>query len=307
MPARTDAPGRLAPRIGLGVVALLLPLLAGCLFGSRSYIPRGKIDTPGLLAKQSRDSEQAPLRIVPPPPPDILTLSVADTPGESTLLRLAKKAIDNEKTLNNYICRMRRREQNNGQDQPEEIIQLRFRRAPFSVHMKWLGNEAKGREIIYVKGQHEDKIHLLTGVGDLFGAGKHMTFSPDSPLIRSKSHYPVTEAGLGAAVSRFAALMDAVEHKQANAGSAKYLGPQSRPELPKPAETVEQTLPPGLESFLPKGGTRYYYFNEDLGMPAVIVTYDPNHHEVEYYCFDRLQTPAELDDADFDPAKLWGK
>lgn len=309
MPARTDAPRQIGPRFCLRLAPILFALciLTGCFSGARSYTPRGKVDMPALFAKQSGDKESAPLKIIPPPPPDTLTLSIAETADESALSRLAKKAIENEKKLNNYICRMKRREQMNGQDQPEEIIQLRFRRAPFSVHMKWLGNEAKGREIIYVKGQHEDKLHLLTGTGDLFGAGKHLTFSPDNPLVRSKSHYPVTEAGLGAAVSRFAALMDAVERKQINAGSAKYLGLQTRPEFPKPVETVEQTLPPGLESFLPKGGTRFYYFDETLGLPTVIVTFDTNHHEVEYYCFDRLQSPVDLDDADFDPATLWGK
>src|SRR5262249_51235683 len=122
-----------------------------------------------------------------------------------------------------------------------------------------------------------------------------------------KSHYAVTEAGLGAATTRFAALMDAVERKQANAGSAKYLGLQSRPEFPKPVEVVEQALLPGVEPFLSKGGTRYYYFDENSGVPTVIVTFDSNRQEVEYYCFDRLQSPVDLDDADFDPAKLWGK
>ncbi len=82
---------------------------------------------------------------------------------------------------------------------------------------------------------------------------------------------------------------------------------QPRPEFPKPVEVVEQTLPPGLESFLPKGGTRYYYFDENLSVPTVVVTFDTNRREVEYYCFDRLQTPVDLDDADFDPLKMWGK
>ncbi len=309
MPARTDALGRLAPKANAQILLLLAAslFLTGCFSAARSYIPRGKIDMPPLFPKPAGAAGSEPLRITPPPPPDSLALSVTDSSDESALVLLAKKAVENEQKLNNYICRMRRREASNGQDQPEEIIQFRFRRGPLSVHMKWLGDEAKGREIIYVQGQHDGKLHLLTGVGDLFGPGKHMTFAPDSSLIRSKSHYPVTDAGIGAAVTRFANLMDAIAHKQTNLGSAKYLGKQNRPEFPKPLEGVEQTLPPGLESYLPKGGTRDYYFDESLGLPTLIVTFDTNHHEVEYYCFDRLQTPVDLDDADFDPASLWGK
>jgi hypothetical protein len=309
MPARTDALGRLAPMTAIQILPLLAAslFLTGCFSGARSYLPRGKIDIPPLFPKPPGRAETEPLRITPPPPPDSLTLSVADTSDESSMALLAKKAVENEKKLNNYICRMRRREVSNGQDRPEEIIQFRYRRAPLSVHMKWLGSECKGREIIYVQGQHDNKLHLLTGVGDLFGPGKHMTFAPDSSLIRAKSHYLVTEAGIGAAVTRFSNLMDAVARKQTNLGSAKYLGKQTRAEFPKPMEAIEQTLPPGLEPYLPKGGTRDYYFDENLGLPTLIVTFDTNHHEVEYYCFDRLQAPVDLDDADFDPTSLWGK
>jgi hypothetical protein len=70
-------------------------------------------------------------------------------------------------------------------------------------------------------------------------------------------------------------------------------------------DAVEQTVLPGVEAFLPKGGTRYMYFDVATSLPLLIQTYDQNHYEVEYYCFDRLQTPVPLDDTDFDPAKLW--
>src|SRR5262249_10101543 len=162
--------------------------------------------------------------------------------------------------------------------------------------LKWLGDEARGREILYVQGQHENKIHLLTGKGDLLGAGHRMTFDPDSPLVRSKSHYPITEAGLGTATLSFAMMMDAHERGQPNAGTSRYLVYQNRSEFPRAVEAAEQPLPPGLEPFLPRGGTRYFYFDETLGVPTVISTLDANRQEVEYYHFDRLQTPVNLDD-----------
>jgi hypothetical protein len=42
-------------------------------------------------------------------------------------------------------------------------------------------------------------------------------------------------------------------------------------------------------------------------MPVLIVTFDETRHQVEYYHFDFLQRDIGLDDADFDPAKLWKK
>jgi uncharacterized protein DUF1571 len=191
--------------------------------------------------------------------------------------------------------------------QPDEVILLKYRRAPLSVHFKWLGDESHGREILYVQGRNENKIQLLTGKGDFLGPGHKMVFDPENPLVRSKSHYPITEAGLGAATLRFGALVDAIERGQNNAGTARYLGLQNRPEFSRPVEVVEQDLPPGLEPFLPRGGVRYYYFDETIGVPTVIVTFDTNRQEVEYYRFDRLQSPVNLDDSDFDPQALWGK
>lgn len=288
------------------LVVLMVFSQTGC-FGLRRPVARGTAE----LVPASPLPPEGPIEIKPPPPPPPSALPemlVKDTSGvDSPLKRLVQRAVEREKQLGNYIVRMRRREQINGKNQPEEIILLKYRRAPLSVHFKWLGDEARGREIIYVQGQHDNKIHLLTGKGDLLGAGRKMSFTPDSPLVRSQSRYPVTEAGLGAATLRFAALMEAIERGQPNAGSARYLGLMSRPEFSRPVEAVEQTIPPGLEAFLPRGGTRYYYFDEQLGIPTVVFTLDPNKVEVEYYHFDRLQASVNLDDQDFDPGVLWKK
>jgi hypothetical protein len=310
MPARMDATGtRLSPvdlsRVSVMLLAAGLLLPTGCLAKRKPAEARG-LGEPAAAARNTRPDDPPPEMNPPPPPTPGKTTSLIKDDGDSQALkRLARKAIEQEKRLGNYMCRIRRSEQVNGVDQPEEIILLKYRRSPLSVHCKWLGDEAKGREIVYVQGQHENQIHVLTGKGDLFGAGKRMTFASDSPLVRSKSRYPITEAGLGAAVLRFGALMDALERGQTSAGNARYLGLQHRPEFPKPVEAVEQTLPPGLEPFLPRGGIRYYYFDETSGLPTVVLTFDDTKHQVEYYHFDRVQYPINLDDSDFDPDVLW--
>jgi hypothetical protein len=283
--------------------ALLLEFMiqgTGC-SGLRSYR-----DAPRSEATEFRAAAQSvhQLPAVEPPPP---VPEKSGTSEESPLQRLARIAADSEKKLDNYLVRVRRRETVNGEDQPLEYILCKFRRAPLSMHCKWLGTEAKGREIIYVKGQFDDKIHLLTGQGDLFGPGHRMSFSPESPLVRARFRYPLVEASLGANAVRFVSLLSALETGQARAGTAKYLGSQLRPEFPRPMEVVEQSIPPNLEPGLEKGGIRFYYFDDVLGLPMLIVTFDHNRHQVEYYCFDRLQAPVPLDDADFNPAQLWPK
>src|SRR5262249_28308982 len=117
-------------------------------------------------------------KIEPPPPP--LLKEMPATPvaryDASPLRQLANKALEKEKSLSSYICRLRRREQASGKTEPMEVIMLKFRRSPLSIHFKWLGDENNGRELIYSKGQYDDKIQVLTGQGDWLGPGRHLQF-----------------------------------------------------------------------------------------------------------------------------------
>src|SRR5262249_40296995 len=150
-------------RIALVVLGIAL-LTAGCLnFRGK---PRPAANEPEFRGASEQNGQQGPLPITPPPQPKV----EPTVPEESALRRLANSAAERKKSLNAYYVRIRRRENVNGKDQPEEIILFKYRRAPMSIHCKWLGKEGLGREIIYVKGSFGDKIHILSGEGDLLGA-----------------------------------------------------------------------------------------------------------------------------------------
>jgi hypothetical protein len=289
------------------LLLLVCPLLCanGC-FWPR-YLKHGRAEPNVPEFRASADAtpvSNTALQINPPPAPKPEPLQPSN---DDPLPKLAKRAAEKEKTLDSYVVRIRRKETIDDKDQPMEYILFKYRRVPLSIHCKWLGEEATGREILYVKGQYEDKIHILTGKGDLFGPGRQLSFTPDSPLVRTKFRYPITEAGYGSAALRFTQAADSAARGIPSAGTVKYLGEQSRPEFPKPVAAVEHTIPAGAEPGLVKGGVRYYYFDEVQGMPALIVTFDDTRHQVEYYHFDRLQAEIALDDADFDLMKLWKK
>jgi hypothetical protein len=171
--------------------------------------------------------------------------------------------------------------------------------------MKWLGNEAKGREVIYVQGQYENKIHTLIAAGDVpfMPAGKVMSFAVDSSLVKSNTRYPVTHAGLASLLQRFRQLVDSVEKGDLRWGTVKYLGPIPRPEFEKKVEGVLQAIPPRSDPLFPAGGKRLFFFDPDLNLPVLVVAFDEKDREVEYYCYDRFVIPGRLDDADFDPAQ----
>jgi hypothetical protein len=266
--------------------------------------------TPLAIAAPAEDvkpvSFQAPAAPSVPP--------VADAPGSPTssdtdpVRRLHRDAAAAYAKQGSYIARLRRRESVPGRAKPEEILLFKFREQPWSVHFKWLGDEGKGREVVYVRGQGDDKLHILTAAGDIpfAPAGRRLDLAPDSLLVRASSKYPITEAGVGATIARYGKLLDAVARQQAPGVTLKYLGPVQRPEYPAPLEGVECHFPPGREPDLPQGGKRLVFFDPATRFPVVSLAFDPAGQEVDYSCFDRFQLDVHLDDDDFHPEMLWG-
>jgi hypothetical protein len=211
--------------------------------------------------------------------------------------------------IDGYVVRLRRREQIMGRDKPEETMLCKFRKQPFSVYFKWVGKEGKGREVVYVAGRYENKIHTLLAEGDAFlmPAGSRIALPPDNPLVLSSSRHAITEAGIGSSLLHFGELLDAMDKGDRRHGWLKYVGVVERPEFPQPCEAVEQSIPPGHEPQLPRGGQRLWLFDPEKHLPALLLTRDERGHEVEYYCFDQWQYPVSCTDADFDPDRLWAR
>ena len=228
---------------------------------------------------------------------------------DQPLRALYQRAAQRYAAMDSYIVRLKRREVVNGRKQPEEVIRVQIRRDPYSVYLKWLGTEGKGREAIYVKGKYKNEMQLLLAAGDMFPlspAGMRFSLAPDDPLARAKSRYPITETGFGALIERFGRMVAAVEKGDTRDGTAKYLGRVKRPEFEAKVEAVHQVLPALSDPLLPKGGQRWWFFDATSGLPALVITHDPA-GEVEYYCYDYVQSSAPMDDNDFNPDRVWRK
>jgi hypothetical protein len=260
-------------------------------------MPNGKANDP--TAPMGGETPQADPLVRPPSRPEGI-----ESPEH--LLRLAREQLS---SFDSYIARLSRREAINGQMQPEEVIMFRFRAKPWSVYLKWLSKEGKGREVVYVKGQHDNKIHSLLSAGDIpfMPAGKRMALSPDNILVKSACRHPLEEAGLAASVERIGRILALSRDDPKRQGTVKLIGPVKRDEFEKPVWGLEHTLPPQADPTLERGGKRTYFFDPDTFLPTLITAYDERGIEVEYYFYDRLQRAVKLDDHDFDPDFLWGK
>jgi hypothetical protein len=222
---------------------------------------------------------------------------------------LQQRAAERYAGMDSYLVRLTRREQVNGQNKPEEVMLFKFRKEPWSVYFKWLGPNGAGRECVYVKGRYENKIHTLLAAGDvpLMPAGKRLSLAPDSALVRSNSRHSITEAGLGSIIERLGFTLRALERGDRTQGTVVSVQMQKRPDYATPLAVVELVVPPGAEAEMPRGGRRLLGFDTEIGLPMLVETRDDRGQEVEYYRHDRLQFPVRLDDADFDPARLWKK
>ena len=246
------------------------------------------------------------LPVIPPPsppaaPPNLPPLAPAATALEDPLHRLHRQATEVYAGIDSYIVRLIRREQVNGKNQPQEIMPLEFRKVPFSVHLVWLAGENKGREVIYVQGQHENKLHTR------MVSGMRLALAPDSFLVRSASRHSITEAGIGSLIDQFGRMVTSAEKTDPaprDGGVSRFAE----------ATGVRQTSggrraghSPRAEKENPGGGRRWWFFDSTWHLPMLVMTQDERGKEVEYYCHNHLLTPVKLDDSSFAPDLLWGK
>ncbi len=282
------------------------------------------IPPPPKLAETTRPAPTKPMQ-QPSDPPIILASnnepaveSVARADKDEPLAnmkRVYQTAAAAYAKMDAFEARLTRRETINGKANPQEVIRFQYRQKPFSVHLIWIGGEpgAVGREVIYVQGQHEGKMHIKPTKDDAFPLpAKPMAFAPDSSMVRNKSRHDIREAGMAEGIKHLGQLLATIEKNPANRSRLKYLGQVQRAEYPNKLEAIEETVPPKMESLLPQGAKRTYFFDTNAnapsaGLPVLVTTFDANGKEVEYYCFDRFLFPVRFNDADFDPERAWMK
>jgi hypothetical protein len=264
--------------------------------------------TPVTPPMPSADVVAAAPTVQPEVKPSVPEAAIPAGDPMAHLKRLQKLAEESAAKLDQVTARMTRREQVNGKDGPEEVVECKFRKEPFSVYFKWIGQSFKGREVIFVQGQHDSKIHTWMSPSEsYFGMKRAPALAPDSPLIRSRSRHTITSAGIWQPVAQFARLVVAQAQGDTRLGKMTYLGNQKHVEYEKLMETVEQVIPPGGEAALPGGGKRTWAFDADTHLPLLIATRDDKGQVVEYYCYTEVQHAPALSDNDFHPEKQWAK
>jgi hypothetical protein len=129
--------------------------------------------------------------------------------------------------------------------------------------------------------------------------GRKMAVAPDNILVRSRSRHDIGEAGVGFVIEQFGRQLNSPQ-----ARLLRYAGPVTIPEYAEPLDTVEQIIPPGAESQLPRGGRRLIGYDPASHFPVLVITHDDRNRQVEHYLYNQLQYPVTLTDNDFNPERL---
>ncbi len=292
-----------------------IPALPGM---PKATIPSTIPDSPPLAQPLEPISLLRTLPLLPLPQTEIPVKAepkkLAGPSTVSEVRQLLDAAVKTYADVPDYEAKLVRREVVSGKALPTEELTYAHRKEPFSIYMTVTGEAGKGREMLYVNGQNEGKLIVVTGKGDnlLLGTGKRMEFDPDSTLLKGKSRNRITDAGMGKMLATITKYVVQAEAGKRSTDTVKLIGATEGIESKMALTTIEVTLLAGDEALLPKGGKRTYSFDADkkspsFGLPVQIVTSDDKNKEVEFYSFSGFKVPAKFTDADFSPDRLGGK
>jgi hypothetical protein len=152
----------------------------------------------------------------PPPaaPPAVEGPRLADAvvPAAATVaaspldepLRLVGLARQSYQRVQDYQCRMVKRERIGNRLQPENTMLMYVRTNPLSIFFHWVAPaDLAGQEVCYVAGRYNGNMRVRPH--GLLGATGFHTIEPNDPRARQTSRHPITDAGIGALIDQLAA------------------------------------------------------------------------------------------------------
>ncbi len=202
---------------------------------------------------------------------------------------------------------MTRSERIQGSIRSPELMLMKLRGRPRSVHLKWLDSANEGRECIYIAGQNNGKMISRGGKGDLILSGRILWLDPESGLAKSKSTQTINETGLDVTCSKIRRRLDHLLAGDESLGSlSASTGPD--PYLPELTyDWIEHEGPPGVDSDLPRGGVHRYGFRQDNGQLEVVHAFNRRNELMYTYRFERLIPVSRWEPNDFNVEILAGK
>lgn len=197
--------------------------------------------------------------------------------------------------ISSYRVQVSLQEQMNGKLLPPDSFQLSKRREPFAVRMEWSQGKEAGREVIFSPVYTNGMIQIRMPKGLI----PRISMSPESPLVRSKSRHPISEAGADSVVDRLRSTLDLHKQNRPDAGQL---------EVTTVVEPVVGQVD-RIKHVTSTGETWVVDMDSSTGLPLTIHATDPNGQLLEHYEFRKyeLNRPDLMTADAFDPNARWGQ
>lgn len=215
-------------------------------------------------------------------------------------LRSAIKSLDAAKALTDYEATLTKTEQV-GREILTARLQVKIRKSPFSVYIKYLEPHA-GREAIYFTGRNNGNVVVHdTGLAALVGT---LNLDPAGSTAMDENRYPITKAGMVVMTESLMEQWIALAKAEATGVTVNHYPNAKIGNLA--CQTIEVVLaqPVGSSSYQ----TSRLYVDAASGLPIRVQQYAfPTRRGqkpvlVEDYLYQNLKTNIGLGDIDFDPA-----
>jgi hypothetical protein len=211
-------------------------------------------------------------------------------------LKLARSSRKSMESVADYQCLFIKRELVNG-GLLTQTMELKLREEPFSVYLK-SQDPNPGREILFVRGQNENKLlaHEGSGLKSLVGS---VQLAIDAPQVRAENRHPITEIGMRNLIEK---VIRQWEYEgQYGETSVQYFPDAKIGGISCPA--IECTHPQPRRQFqfhvtrlYIDAGSNLPVRIENYGFPAAAGQEPPL---VEEYTYVKVQTNAGLTNVDF--------
>lgn len=224
----------------------------------------------------------------------------AAAPGEHPLkpaIKLAQQSREAAGELKDYRALFTKREMVGGRMYASEM-EMKFRKEPFSVYLKFVNPDHAGREVLFVEGRNNNQMLAHdTGLRAIVGS---VALDPRSPTAMAEARHPVTLIGVENLVTGVIMMWE----KESAYGECdvKYYPEAKLGE--KPVIVIESSHPQRRKEFM-YALTRLW-LDKETRLPVRVQQYDfppaPGAPPVlvEDYTYTRIEPNVRLTDADFD-------
>lgn len=182
----------------------------------------------------------------------------------------------------------------------DQSMEIKCRHEPFSVYLHFKAGKEEGREVIYVKGAHDDclVVHEQGLLGSLAGT---QNLKLDDSTVKAENRYPITEIGIARIIDKSLAIWQA--EKKAG-GKAKVQFTSNTKVNSVSCDIVEVEHSKAAKSEFSRSRV---FFDHETKLPVRVERFSwpektgGKPELVEMYDYKDLKVNVGLTDADFDP------